>query len=136
MSSTLSFPIRPDRRGTFAGAGNDSAIIEQSILDLLETRVGERVMMPNYGLPDLVFDVIDAGFASRLAFWIGEQIGNYLPAVESVTADAGRLTGDAFMPDQLPAPHQAAIRIRYRRRGLAVPQELIYPTWRLVNGNA
>lgn len=130
LGSTLSFPIRPDVRGSLTIASSDDDIIVQSIFDLLETRQGERKMLPNYGLPDVLFDALDATFAPRLAFFIEEQILNYIPAIQSVSAVAGTLDNDSFEPNALASPHKAAIRILWTKRGAFVPQELIYPTWR------
>lgn len=132
LGSTLSFPIRADKRGTLAVASNDDEIITQAIFDLLETRQGERVLLPNYGLPDVLFDVLDASFAPRLAFFIEEQIRNYVTAIKSVAAESGTLNKGNFQPNALPGLHTAAIRVRWTKRHEAVPQELIYPTWRLL----
>lgn len=134
LGKTLSFPIRADVRGTVANALSDDDIIVQSILDLLETRQGERKMLPNYGLPDVLFDALDATFAPRLAFFIEEQIFNYIPAIQSVSAIAGTINNDRFESGLASSPHKAAIRILWTKRGELVPQELIYPTWKFNAG--
>jgi phage baseplate assembly protein W len=132
LGSTINFPFRADKRGTLAVSSIDDEIITQAIFDLLETRQGERVMLPTYGLPDVLFDVLDASFAARLSFFIEEQIRNYVTAVESVSAESGTLSKGRFDTNALPPIHTAAIRVRWTARGRAVPQELIYPTWRLI----
>ena len=132
--STISFPFRVGARGAMVTVGNDDDIITQSIFDVLETRQGERVMLPTYGLPDVLFDVLDATFAARLAFFVETQIGNYIAAIESVAADAGNVYQDRFVPSAMPSTHTAAIRVRWTKRGFGVPQELIFPTWRLLEG--
>jgi phage baseplate assembly protein W len=132
LGSTLQFPVSPDQRGTFGVIATDEGIVTQAIIDLIETRQGERKMLPNYGIPDLIFDVLDSSFAARLAFFVEQQIRNYVRAVEEVEADAGALVELNFIPSVLPSPHKAAIRVKYTMRGTAVPQELIYPTWRLL----
>lgn len=131
LGKTISFPVRPDVRGAMAVTSSDDEVLVQAIIDLIETRQGERVMLPTYGLPDLIFDALDAGFASRLAFYIEEQVRNYFPAIDRVSAEAGNLNDSQFTPNGLPATHTAAVRVRWTKRGEAVPQELIYPTWRL-----
>lgn len=136
LGSTLLFPIAPDQRGTLAVVNRDDELVAQSILDVIETRQGERVMLPNYGLPDLVFAVIDAGFTARLGFYVEEQVKNYVTAIDTVTAQPGTLDDGQFIAADLPNPHRSALRITYRRRGRAVPQELIYPTWRLIDVGA
>lgn len=130
LGKTLAFPILPDVRGGVAIVSSDDGIITQAIIDLLETRQGERKMLPNYGLPDTIFDVLDESFAPRLAFFVETQIRNYISAIESVSADAGRFENGTFTPNALAEIHKAAIRVRWIKRGEAVPQELIYPTWR------
>lgn len=132
LGSTISFPFRAGSRGGMVVASKDDEIIAQAIFDLLETRQGERVMLPSYGLPDGLFDALDATFAPRLAFFIEEQIRGYVTAVESVSASSGTLNAGEFTPDALPPSHTAAIRVAWTKRGQSVPQELIFPTWRLV----
>lgn len=134
LGSTISFPFRADRRGALAVCRSDDEIIAQAIFDLLETRQGERVMLPGYGLPDTLFDVLDGSFAARLAFFVEEQIRNYISAIESVSAESGVLNDGRFEPNAASAQqqHTAAIRVRWTKRGEAVSQELIYPTWRLL----
>ncbi len=131
LGRTISFPFRADIRGAAATTATDDEVITQAVIDLLETRQGERVMLPNYGMPDFIFDVLNASFATRLAFYLEEQIRNYFPAIEIVSAEAGSLNGAQFTPNALAAIHTAAIRVRWTKHGEAVPQELIYPTWRL-----
>jgi phage baseplate assembly protein W len=130
LGSTISFPFRFDERGTIATTANETEIIEQSIIDLIETRQGERKMLPNYGIPDLLFDVLDASFTARLAFFLEEQIRNYIPAIEASRAEVGTYVNKVFSLEPLPSPHIAAVRVLYTRRGKS-PQELIYPIWRL-----
>jgi phage baseplate assembly protein W len=132
LGSTISFPFRSDNRGAMATTSTDDNIIAQAIIDVIETRQGERVMLPNYGLPDLLFDVLDASFAARLAFFIEEQIRSYVLAVRDVKAEAGEFESGQFTANALPATHKAAVRVNWTKRGEAVPQELIYPTWRLI----
>ncbi len=66
--STISFPFRADVRGAVATTRVRDEQIAQAIADVLETRQGERVMLPDYGIPDYVFAVQDFGFAARLAY--------------------------------------------------------------------
>ena len=134
LGTTLSFPIGADRRGTLAVTLTDDEIIRQSVADILETRQGERVMLPGYGLPDFLFDVLDATFAPQLSFYLEEQVRNYVTAIETVQAESGNFEDGQFRSSPLPSGNTAAIRIIYTKRGNAVPQELIYPTWRLING--
>lgn len=126
----LAFPFAADRRGSLAVVSDPAEIVRQSIVAIIETRQGERVMMPAYGLPDLVFSVIGAGFAARIAYVVEQQIRNYEPLVASVKVRAGSAEDDnSFALAQ--NPHKAAIEVNYTVRGRSVPYNLIYPVWRL-----
>ena len=70
QGSTLRHPIQPDQRGTLGVISSKREIIEDSIRAIIETRQGERVMLPDYGIPDFVFDVMDAGFTARMAYFV------------------------------------------------------------------
>ncbi|MCC6452922.1 MAG: phage baseplate protein, partial [Acidobacteria bacterium] len=61
--STVDFPIRVDARGTIVTTARREDVIEQAIGDIIETRRGERVMLPDYGIDDYVFASVDAAFA-------------------------------------------------------------------------
>lgn len=117
--SNLDFPLRPDVRGTVATRSDRSGIISQAIADLIETRRGERVMMPDYGLPDFIFSVMDLGFAARLAYHLEEQILKYVPLVASVTI--------ATVAD---GEGRAEISLTYTEVGeIASPKNLVFPIW-------
>jgi phage baseplate assembly protein W len=105
QGSTLSHPFEADRRGTLRTIATKREIIEQSIRAIMETRQGERVMMPDYGMPDFIFAVIDAGFGARVAWFIEQQIRKYEPLV--------------------------AVEIIYTERGSTTPRNLVFPTWTL-----
>ena len=131
QGSALSYPIRADQRGTLATVAGKSQIIEQSIRSIVETRQGERVMMPDYGIPDFVFDLVDAGFTGRFAYFVEQQIRNYEPLVESVKALAGFLADEDFTPGFTEDRQIAAVSIEYIERGSNAPRNLVFPTWQL-----
>jgi phage baseplate assembly protein W len=132
QGQTLSHPIRPDQRGTLATIKSKTQIIEESIRAIVETRQGERVMLPDYGIPDFVFGVMDAGFTARVAYFLELQIMAYEPLVERVTARIGVITDDeAFEPGFVEEQQRAAISIEYFERGSNQPRNLVFPTWRL-----
>ena len=121
--STISFPFRADARGTFVVADRREDVISQAIADIIETRKGERVMLPEYGIPDFVFAVQNFSFGHRLAYMLEEQIKAYVPLVRNVfvkttTDDEGR----------------ALVDIRYSEVGqINAPRNMVYPVWRLRN---
>jgi phage baseplate assembly protein W len=115
--SALSYPFRADQRGTLATVSNRRDIVRESITAIVRTRQGERVMLPDYGLPDFVFAVIDEGFAVRVSYHIEQQIKKYEPLAERVTVTVSSV-GDE---------QRAAIEIQYTERGTNVPQNLVIP---------
>lgn len=69
----------------------DVCSIRQSILLLLSTRPGERVMRPEYGcwLHRLVFAPNDANTAGLAIHYVGEALRRWEPRVEILHLDAG-----------------------------------------------
>lgn len=121
--STISFPFRVDGRGTLVTTSNREEIITQAIADIIETRKGERVMMPDYGIPDLVFEVQDFSFAARLAYALEEQIIAYVPLVRSVEVKAST--------DE---EGRAIAEVRYTEVGAVnAPRNLVFPVWRFLD---
>ncbi|MDQ4119858.1 MAG: GPW/gp25 family protein [Acidobacteriota bacterium] len=125
--STIHFPPRASATtGGLVTTADKTTIIVQAIEDILETRKTERVMMPDYGIPDFVFDVVDAGFSARIAYHLKDQIDKYCSLVESVTAkaavdDAGR----------------AVVFVTYRERGsFEAPRNLTFPVWKYIGNSA
>jgi phage baseplate assembly protein W len=129
--SCLRHPVQPDRRGTLGTSSDRSGIIEQSIAAIVETRQGERVMAPDYGIPDFVFAVVDAGFAARLAYFIERQVKRYEPLVETIRVRAGSLVGDKFSAGFAGDEQRAAVSIEFTERGSNRPTNLVWPTWKL-----
>lgn len=120
--STINFPFRADARGTLAATTNRSELIEQAIQDVLETRQGERVMLPDYGIPDFVFDSIDAGFAARLAYFLEEQVKRYVPLVADIQIE--QATDDN---------NRAIIELQYTEvNAINSPKNLTFPVWQYV----
>jgi len=133
QGSCLSFPIRADRRGALATVADVQQIVEQSIKSIIETRQGERVMLPDYGLPDFVFSVADIGFAGRIAYHLELQVRKYEPLLERVKVVIGSLTQEGFEAGIGFDQHSVALRIEYTVRGTNSSWNLVFPVWRLSN---
>lgn len=119
VGSVIDFPIRVDNRGTIVVQPNESLIITEAISDILETRRGERPMLPDYGIEDFVFAVQDSSFATRLAYVFQEQIQKYIPLVQSVIAKA--TTDDKG---------RAIVTVRYvETSNINAPRNLVFPVW-------
>lgn len=122
--STISFPFRADVRGTLATVSDRSRIVSEAIADVIETRQGERVMMPDYGIPDFVFSVQDFSFAPRLAYHLEQQILKYVPLVKSVIVKA-----------ETDEQGRAIVSLQYVETGeIAAPKNLVFPVWQYIGG--
>ena len=129
--SALAFPVRPDVRGTLAVVSDPAAIAAQEITALLLTKKGERKMLPDLGLSDFVFSVLDAGLAARIAAEAEEQIKRYARSVGFVRVTGGSMVNNAFSPQLTGEAHTAAIRVEYTVRGANTPYNMTHPVWSL-----
>lgn len=81
----LRFPIRVNALGSIelVSALDD---IEQSILLILSTRPGERVMRPEFGCHayDLVFEPRDAVFVGKMREYVTEALTRWEPRIELI----------------------------------------------------
>jgi phage baseplate assembly protein W len=129
--SSLSIPFAADQRGTLATVSARAELVAQSILSILSTRQGERVMLPDYGIPDYAFATADAGFVPRVAYLLRQQVLKYEPLVDELRVSAGGLDGDEFVPGLSLDAGRVALRVEFTVRGSKVPHSLVYPTWEL-----
>jgi phage baseplate assembly protein W len=76
--------------GSLATVSGDNAV-RQSILMLLSTRPGERVMRPDYGCPihRLLFSPNDATTAGLAIHYVRQALLRFEPRIEIVRIDAG-----------------------------------------------
>ncbi|MDZ4763879.1 MAG: GPW/gp25 family protein [Chloroflexota bacterium] len=98
--------LRVHLRGGVDMVEDDDAV-RQAILLLLSTRVGERVMRPDYGcmLHRLLFAPNDETTAGLAIYYVQRAIDRWEPRVTVLDIDAER------HPE---APHQLDIHLRYR----------------------
>src|SRR5436853_279838 len=113
QGSCLSFPYRADPRGTLVTVSDRDAIIRESVASIIETRKGERPMLPDYGIADYVFAVIDGGFVPRLAYELKTQIERYEPLVARA---------QVAQTPQVDGAQRVALFITYTARGSNVPR--------------
>ncbi len=73
----LKYPLELDGRGGLKLSANYDRIGEQ-ILEILDTRIGERVYRPFFGVPELLFETIDE---YTLAQSLKSQLLGFLPVV-------------------------------------------------------
>lgn len=120
QGSVVDFPFRVDARGTIVTTARRSEVIAQAISDILETRRGERVMLPDYGIDDFIFAVQDFSFAHRLAAHLEDQIRAYVPLVRSVRVTAA--TDESG---------RAIANVNYTEVGsVNAPRNLVFPVWK------
>ena len=117
--STLSSPIRVAAGGTLAVARTAEDIAREALIDIIESRPGDRVMLPEYGLRDYVFAPVNSGFARRFEVNLRQQVTDYIPDVELLDVSVEVNDG-----------HKVEAYVRYRLRGGA-PRDLVYPLWQL-----
>jgi len=88
------------------------AAVRQSIMMLLSTRPGERVMRPDYGCPlhRIVFSPNDATTAGLAIHYVRQALLRFEPRADILRIDAGPAENDA-------AGSMLAIRLDYRVRG-------------------
>lgn len=93
--------------------------VRQSILLLLATRPGERVMRPDYGcdLHQLVFAPNDATTAGLAMHYVRRALEQWEPRARILALDAGVDPGD---------PGRLVIELSYQVRSLPEPQHLRY----------
>lgn len=93
------------------------ALLRQSLLILLSTMPGERVMRPDYGcqLLTLTFSPNDDTTAGLAAHYVRQAVERFEPRVRILRIDAGR------SPE---SPHRLDVQLTYQPRLGGEPQEL------------
>lgn len=95
LGNGLSFPLRTDARGQIVLV-TGSEDIDQSILIILRTRPGERVMRPTFGCRanELLFEPRSAGTVSLLQNYILEALRMWEPRIEVINVNVSDEGGD------------------------------------------
>ncbi|MGJ4951512.1 GPW/gp25 family protein [Bradyrhizobium sp. HKCCYLS20291] len=128
LGSGWSFPVEPDRNGALSYQ-HDEAKIQQSILIILGTAQGERMMRPEFGsrLRDLVFAPLSSSTKSLVAKAITDALIKWEPRVDllSVRSD-----------DKLSDPATLVVNIEYRVRATNSVFNLVYPFYLREGNNA
>ena len=113
------YPVEVDRSGGISMSELEESI-RQSILIILGTAPGERVMRPNFGchIHDLLFAPNTLATATVAAEYCVESLAKYEPRIEEIEADAEPSSDD---------PNRMDILIKYRVRATNTPRNLVYP---------
>jgi len=114
-------PVGVDGRGGIALAA-DTTDIDQAIVAILSTGIGQRVMRPDFGckIHDLAFAPINAQTLGLVQRYVEEAIGWWEPRVDVVEVE---VTTDPSMR----AVGKLIINIRYRVRATQDERSLVYP---------
>ena len=113
------FPLQVTPTGKIALSSEEQKI-EESILLILSTAPGERLMLPDFGcgIHDLVFAPNDSGTVSRVVDLVRRALTNHEPRIDvlDVTAET---SGEQ--------PNLLLIRVDYRIRDNNSMKNLVYP---------
>jgi len=119
LGGGLAFPLRLDPEGRIAMNSLDDHV-RQSILLILQTAKGERVMRPDFGagLRKLVFSPMSAATVALVQHEVKDALTRFEPRIDilniSVTLDSGR-------------PGQLILNLEYRVRSTDTQFNLVYP---------
>lgn len=115
----LAFPVEVDDAGLLPQATAESKV-QQSLLLILGTARGERVMNPEFGsrLHELLFEPNHAGTRGRVVRLVTEAVIQWEPRIELMRVD---VTTDTTMPSKL------LVDIEYRIRATNSRFNLVYP---------
>lgn len=121
----IRFPFRFSERTGGTEESSDLDRIRESIIQILETRPGERLMRPEFGsrVKDLVFEQNDAVLKGLLRFHIADAIKRWEKrvTVTNVSFDDSPETTDA---------NRLLVRITYRVIQSQVEGNMVFPFYR------
>jgi phage baseplate assembly protein W len=119
LGTGLRFPLQVTPQGRIALSSADRRV-EESIYLILGTKVGERVMMPDFGcaIHDLVFAPNNASTRTRAIDAVRRALVLFEPRIDVLQVSA----------DTAPAePNVLLLRIDYRLRSSNAINNLVYP---------
>jgi phage baseplate assembly protein W len=113
------FPIQVTPTGGIAVASQEQRV-EESILLILSTARGERLMLPDFGcgIHDLVFSPNDTGTVSRIVDQVRRALVAFEPRIDVLDVSTEQSTAE---------PNVLLIRVDYRIRDTNSMKNLVYP---------
>ncbi len=90
-------------------------------------------MLPDYGIPDFVFEVMGTALAAQVAYHLREQILKYEPLVADVRVVAGWMRDETFTAGLTADEQLAAINVSYMEEGSRDVNNLVFPLWQLMS---
>jgi phage baseplate assembly protein W len=128
LGSGWSFPVEPNVAGSLSYQ-HDEEKIQQSILIILGTARGERVMRPDFGsrLRELVFAPLNTSTKSLVSKSVTDAIVKWEPRVDVLSVRPDDTAGDAAT---------LVVNIEYRVRATNSVFNLVYPFYLREGSNA
>jgi uncharacterized protein len=118
LGKGFAFPLRLNAHGGIQASRYEQKV-KESLLTILGTQYGERMMRPRFGcnLRSLVFAPNTAATANLARHYVEEGLTTWEPRIilDEVTV-ANDLTQDCLL-----------IQVRYRLKATYEPQNLVYP---------
>ena len=113
------FPLQVTPRGAIATSSEEEKI-EESVLLILSTAPGERLMLPDFGcgIHNLVFAPNDGGTVTRVVDCVRRALTKYEPRIDVLDVSA------ELSPDQ---PNLLLIRVDYRILDNNSMTNIVYP---------
>jgi hypothetical protein len=113
------FPLQVTPGGAIATSSEEQKI-EESVLLILSTAPGERLMLPNFGcgIHNLVFAPNDSGTVTRVVDLVRRALTTYEPRIDVVDVTA------EVSPEQ---PNVLLIRVGYRILDNNTMTNIVYP---------
>jgi phage baseplate assembly protein W len=113
------FPLQVAPDGRIATSRQERKI-EESILLILSTAPGERLMMPEYGcsIHELVFEPNEPRTVALVSHYVRESLARHEPRIDLLDVNA-QTSADA--------PNLLMIRVHYRVRSTNTVGNLVYP---------
>ena len=119
LGTGWAFPVHVDARGRIALVRRERDI-EEAMMMILLTPVGQRVMRPDFGcrIHELVFASNDASTQGLAVFYVEEALVRWEPRItlREVTAEA-----DPTSPERMLVRIDYEIKASYDRRTLVFP---------------
>jgi phage baseplate assembly protein W len=128
LGAGVAFPVEVDDAGKLPIAVAELKV-QQSLLLILGTARGERVMNPDFGsrLQELVFEPNNTTTQGRIVQYVTEAISKWEPRVDLLGVD---VTGDPSSMSKL------LVDIEYRVRPTNTRFNLVYPFYLREGNNA
>jgi len=116
----LSFPVSLNSNGDLQSADYEESV-RQSVLMILGTAKGERVMRPDFGcgIYDLVFEMKTAGTAGRISQEVQEALLRFEPRIDVINVQV--------TPQSDSDGEKLLIRVDYQVRATNNVFNLVYP---------